>query len=58
MIHISTDALKILAFVESKESEALSPEEFLIQLEELLESGDATINDIINIINDHQSKPL
>jgi len=58
MIHISTDALRILAFVDTQESEALSPEEFLIQLEELLESGDATINDIINIINDHQSKPL
>ena len=58
MIHISTDALRILAFVDTQESEALSPEEFLIQLEELLESGDATINDIINIINDQQSKPL
>lgn len=56
MIHISTDALRILAFVDTQESATKSPEDFLIMLEELLESGEYTETELINIINDHQGK--
>lgn len=55
MIHISVDPIIILAFLEDKEC-CGSPEDFLLEIEERLASGDITEEDVKLILQDKQSK--
>lgn len=55
MIHISVDPIIILAFLEDKECYG-SPEDFLVEIEERLASGDITEEDVKLILQDQQRK--